>query len=88
MFPLRTAFEDRDAVCDAKLDHLVIARLKVQRRMMLERHQRYVPVLDAGTLLGVVSFHDVAKAVYEEQSFENRMLKSYIGASPSEDVQA
>ena len=37
MFPLRTAFEDRDAVCDAKLDHLVIARLKVQRRMMLER---------------------------------------------------
>jgi hypothetical protein len=25
-----------------------------------------------------VSFHDVAKAVYEEQSFENRMLKSYI----------
>jgi hypothetical protein len=26
----------------------------------------------------VVSFHDVAKAVFEEQSFENRMLKSYI----------
>jgi len=30
------------------------------------------------TLHGVVSFHDVAKAVYEDQSFENRMLKSYI----------
>jgi len=26
----------------------------------------------------VVSFHDVAKAVLEEQSFENRMLKNYI----------
>ena len=48
------------------------------RRTMLERHARYVPVLDDGMLLGVVSFHDVAKAVLEEQSFENRMLKSYI----------
>jgi CBS domain-containing protein len=48
------------------------------RRGMLERHARYVPVMDGGTLLGVVSFHDVAKAVYEEQSFENRMLKTYI----------
>jgi len=48
------------------------------RRMMLERHARYVPVMDGSTLLGVISFHDVAKAVYEEQSFENRMLKSYI----------
>jgi CBS domain-containing protein len=48
------------------------------RRVMLERHQRYVPVMDGTTLLGVVSFHDVAKAVYEEQSFENRMLKDYI----------
>ena len=48
------------------------------RRVMLERHSRYVPVIDGSTLLGVVSFHDVAKAVYEDQSFENRMLKSYI----------
>lgn len=50
------------------------------RRVMLERHARYVPVMDGGTLLGVVSFHDVAKAVYEDQSFENQMLKSYIGS--------
>jgi CBS domain-containing protein len=48
------------------------------RRVMLDRHARYVPVMDGTTLHGVVSFHDVAKAVYEEQSFENRMLKSYI----------
>ena len=48
------------------------------RRAMLERHARYVPVMDGTTLQGVVSFHDVAKAVFEEQSFENRMLKSYI----------
>jgi CBS domain-containing protein len=48
------------------------------RRIMLERHARYVPVMDGGTLAGVVSFHDVAKAVLDEQGFENRMLKSYI----------
>jgi CBS domain-containing protein len=53
------------------------------RRAMLERHARYVPVMDGTTLLGVVSFHDVAKAVYEEQSFENQMLKSYIHDSPA-----
>ena len=52
------------------------------RRTMLERHARYVPVMDGTTLLGVVSFHDVAKAVLEEQSFENQMLKSYIQDSP------
>jgi CBS-domain-containing membrane protein len=57
------------------------------RRAMLDRHARYVPVIDGPTLLGVVSFHDVAKAVYEEQSFENRMLKSYIKNSPDDDGQ-
>lgn len=54
------------------------------RRRMLETHQRYLPVLDGDTLLGVVSFHDVAKAVLEEQSFENRMLKAYIRDWPAE----
>jgi CBS domain-containing protein len=57
------------------------------RRAMLERHARYVPVMDGTMLLGVVSFHDVAKAVYEEQSFENRMLKSYIKNWPDEEGQ-
>jgi CBS domain-containing protein len=51
------------------------------RGKMLDRHARYVPVMDGDTLLGVVSFHDVAKAVYEEQSFENTMLKDYIAAA-------
>src|SRR6266545_6398300 len=55
--------------------HLDVMEL---RRSMLDQHARYVPVMEGTTLQGVVSFHDVAKAVYEEQSFENRMLKSYI----------
>ena len=53
------------------------------RGKMLDRHARYVPVLEDATLLGVVSFHDVAKAVYEDASFENKMLKSYIEDSPT-----
>ncbi|MDY7544984.1 CBS domain-containing protein [Glaciimonas sp. CA11.2] len=48
------------------------------RRIMLERHARYVPVMDANTLLGVMSFYDVAKAVLDAQGFENKMLKAYI----------
>jgi len=54
------------------------------RRMMIENHSRYLPVMDKDTLLGVVSFHDVAKAVLGEQTFENRMLKAYIGDYPVE----
>jgi CBS domain-containing protein len=48
------------------------------RRVMIETRSRYIPVMDGTTLLGVISFLDVAKAVLEEQSFENRMLKNYI----------
>lgn len=53
------------------------------RRLMLERHARYLPVLDGRTLVGVISFYDVARAVLEEQSFENRMLKNYIRNWPA-----
>ncbi|BDI04615.1 CBS domain-containing protein [Sphaerotilus microaerophilus] len=55
------------------------------RRMMLERHARYMPVLEQRTLMGVISFYDVAKAVVEAQDFENRMLKAYIRDWPVEE---
>ncbi|MEZ5614009.1 MAG: CBS domain-containing protein [Rhodocyclaceae bacterium] len=54
------------------------------RRFMVEHHMRYLPVMDGGTLMGVISFHDVARAVLEEQGFENRMLKAYIRDWPAE----
>jgi CBS domain-containing protein len=54
------------------------------RRLMLEKHARYVPIVDAKTLFGVISFYDVAKAVFEAQSFENKMLKAYIRDWPAE----
>ena len=54
------------------------------RRQMLEQHARYVPVADGKVLLGVMSFYDVAKAVFEAQSFENKMLKAYIRDWPTD----
>ena len=55
------------------------------RRMMLGKHARYMPVMSASTLMGVVSLFDVAKAVVDSQDFENRMLKAYIRDWPVEN---
>ena len=55
------------------------------RRMMLERHARYLPVIDNLMLMGVISFYDVAKAVVDSQNFENKMLKAYINDWPADD---
>ena len=54
------------------------------RQLMIDKHSRYLPIMDGETLLGVISFLDVAKAVLEEQSFENAMLKNYIKNWPDE----
>jgi CBS domain-containing protein len=48
------------------------------RRIMLEKHTRYLPVIDGNNISGVISFYDVARAVLEAQNFENQMLKAYI----------
>ena len=48
------------------------------RRMMLDRHARYMPVINNRMLMGVISFYDVAKTVVDSQNFENKMLKAYI----------
>ena len=55
------------------------------RRMMLGRHARYMPVITQRTLMGVISFYDVAKAVVDGQDFENRMLKAYIRDWPVDE---
>jgi CBS domain-containing protein len=54
------------------------------RRLMLDKHARYIPVMEGRTLHGVISFYDVARAVLEAQSFENKMLKAYIRDWPEE----
>lgn len=52
------------------------------RRLMLDSHARYMPVVDRGSLLGVISFHDVARAVVDSQNLENQMLRAYISDTP------
>lgn len=56
------------------------------RRMMLERHARYMPVMDGLMLMGVISFYDVAKTVVDSQNFENKMLKAYIRDWPEQET--
>ena len=78
-----------DAVRGVMDDHPLTCTTETEldevRRMMLERHARYMPVMDRRMLMGVISFYDVAKAVVDSQNFENRMLKAYIRDWPAAD---
>jgi CBS domain-containing protein len=78
---VRTVMDAHPASCtpDTELDQV--------RPMMLERHTRYMPVMDNKMLMGVISFYDVAKAVVDSQNFENQMLKAYIRDWPEEGSQ-
>ena len=76
---VRTAMDDHPLTCTSETE------LDDVRRMMLERHARYMPVMNQKMLMGVISFYDVAKAVVDSQNFENKMLKAYIRDWPTED---
>ncbi len=74
----------RSVMDDAPLTCTPETEIDEVRRMMLGRHARYMPVITQRTLMGVISFYDVAKAVVDGQDFENRMLKAYIRDWPVE----
>lgn len=76
---VRKAMDDHPVTCTLETD------LDETRRIMLDRHARYMPVMDKRMLMGVVSFYDVAKAVVDSQNFENKMLKAYIRDWPAEE---
>jgi CBS domain-containing protein len=76
---IRKVMDDHPLTCTPETD------VNEVRRMMLEHHVRYLPVMENRTLMGVISFYDVAKAVVEEQGFENRMLKAYIRDWPEDE---
>jgi len=48
---------------------------------MTARHVRYLPVVEGGALVGVISFHDVAKASLSATRYENRLLRRCLGAT-------
>jgi CBS domain-containing protein len=58
------------------------------QRLMLDKHARYIPVMEGNTLLGVISFFDMAKAIVKEQKFENNMLKAYIRDWPMDSEES
>jgi CBS domain-containing protein len=74
----------RSVMDDAPLTCTPETEIDEVRRMMLLRHARYMPVLEQRTLMGVISFYDVAKTVVDAQDFENRMLKAYIRDWPEQ----
>ncbi|HMC14787.1 MAG TPA: CBS domain-containing protein [Albitalea sp.] len=76
---VRSVMDDHPLTCtpETEIDEV--------RRMMLGRHARYMPVMTQRTLMGVISFYDVAKAVVDSQDFENRMLKAYIRDWPVDE---
>ena len=55
------------------------------RSIMTDQHIRYLPIMEKGALIGVLSFHDVAKAVLHSVNFENKLLKQYIKDWPEGD---
>jgi len=77
----------RSVMDDAPLTCTPETEIDEVRRMMLQRHARYLPVMNQRTLMGVISFYDVAKAVVDSQDFENRMLKAYIRDWPVEETE-
>lgn len=58
------------AKLDDSVDHL--------RSLMTELHITHVPVVDRGALVGILSFHDIARSAIKDVAFENRLLKQYI----------
>ncbi len=76
---VRSVMDDHPMSCtpETELDEV--------RPLMLERHTRYMPVMDNKMLMGVISFYDVARAVVDSQNFENKMLKAYIRDWPEEE---
>ena len=79
---VRTAMDDSPLTCtlETNIDEV--------RRMMLNLHARYMPVMDKGLLMGVISCHEVARAGVDSQNFENKLLKAYIHDWPEGDAPA
>ncbi|MHB0991841.1 MAG: CBS domain-containing protein [Burkholderiales bacterium] len=48
------------------------------RGVMTENRVSHLPVMEGENLLGVISFHDVARACLNAADFENQLLKRYI----------
>ena len=48
------------------------------RGLMTELHITHVPVMNQAALVGILSFHDIARSAIKDANFENKLLKQYI----------
>ena len=53
------------------------------RALMTELHITHVPVQSGGKLVGILSFHDIARSAIKDVAFENQLLKQYIKNWPA-----
>jgi len=83
-----TNFTVRTIMDDAPLSVTPNTDADELQRLMLSKHSRYMPVMDGPTLMGVISFYDLAQAIVAAQQFENSMLKAYIRDWPSDEGSA
>ena len=83
----------RGDIHDVKVDQVMVGApicgnlddsVDEMRGVMTDNHVRYLPIKDNGALIGVLSFHDVAKASLRAASFENKLLKQYIKNWPEQ----
>ena len=70
--PCRLAMKANPPVTrpEDSVDHL--------RGLMTELHITHVPVVDQAALVGILSFHDIARSAIKDVAFENKLLKQYI----------
>jgi CBS domain-containing protein len=63
------------AKLEDSVDHL--------RSLMTENHITHVPVMNGPQLVGILSFHDIARSAIKDVAFENKLLKQYIKNWPA-----
>jgi CBS domain-containing protein len=76
-----------DSLMSAKCEHVMKVNPPVAkpsdtadllRQLMTELHITHVPVMDRDHLVGILSFHDIARSAVKDVAFENKLLKQYI----------
>ncbi|MFM7459513.1 MAG: CBS domain-containing protein [Burkholderiales bacterium] len=58
------------------------------RSLMTEMHITHVPVMNHDQLVGILSFHDIARSAIKDVAFENSLLKHYIKNWPANESPA
>jgi CBS domain-containing protein len=52
--------------------------LRDLQKLFTEQHITHAPVMEGERLVGIISYHDMARSALAQSDFENQMLKKYI----------